>query len=268
MNNNLFKIKAKRLDITDWVIHWTHRQEKNGKSQSPWDVLTHILKCGYLKPSYALRTVNTSFGRADLNTIRGNYPAVCFSEQPLSAFVTSYLADGRKYPGCGIAFEKRHLFQYGGRPVIYGDEKLLDRLQEEDKYLWVKYDPLNQPSRDYSIDWTHEREWRAKVSICTPPGWGPTPEEGIPLILPPIDDNGKSLISFPLIIVINSTLVENLRDSLKIFSEYKGTNSYIKHLYENYDEQKILPLDMVYEKLEASDERWGRLDTIPFEDIL
>lgn len=267
MQHKLLKIKARRQDITDWVIHWTHRQYNGRKTKPPWGILKEILKCGYLKPSKAPRQVDTLVGREYFDTIRGDFPAVCFSEQPLSAFLASFLANGSRYPGCGIAFNKRHLFQYGGRPVIYGDEDLLNRLHDEDKYLWVRYSPLSQPSRNYPVDWTHEREWRARVSVRVFHEWGPTPEEGVPLALPPIDISGKPLISLPRILVINSTLAEDLREWLKIIPEYNGTNLYIKYLHAHYNELKIIPLDLVYDNLEDGDERWSRLDTIPVDDI-
>jgi len=268
MQHKLLQIKANRQDITDWVIHWTHRQYIGKKAQPSWEILKEILKCGYLKPSKAPRPVDTLMGWENFNTIRGNSPAVCFSEQPLSAFIASFLNDSSRYPGSAIAFEKQHLFQYGGRPAIYGDEDLLNRLHDIDKHLWVKYSPLSESSRNYSVDWTHEREWRARVNVCVFPGFGPTPEEGVPLVLPPINIDGKSLISLPQILVINSSLAEDLRRWLKAIPEYKGTNYYIKYLHEHYNELKIIPLDIVYDKMKDGDERWSRLETIPFDDIL
>ena len=235
--------------------------------EPPWEILKEILKCGYLKPSKAPRPVDTLVGRENFDTIRGAFPVVCFSEQPLSAFLASFFANGMRYPGCGIAFEKRHLFQYGGRPVIYGDEDLLNRLHDEDKYLWVRYSPLSQSSQNYAVDWTHEREWRARVNVRVFPGCGPTPEEGVPLVLPPIDIGAESLISLPRILITKSTLAEDLRKWLKAIPEYKGTNFYIRYLHEHYTEFKIIPLDIVYDKLEDGDERWSRLDTIPVDEI-
>ena len=263
MQHKLLKIKANRQDVTDWVIHWTRTQYNGGKTQPSWGILKDILKCGYLKPSKAPRPVDTPVGRVNCDTIRGDFPVVCFSEQPLSAFLASFFANGSRYSGCGIAFEKRHLFHYGGRPVIYGDKDMLDRLHKEDKYLWFNYDPLRQPP----IDFTHEREWRAKVKICNCPKLGQTPKEGVPLVLPSIEISGKPLISLPRILVINSGLAEDLREWLKAIPEYKGKNLYIKYLHEHYTELKIIPLDIVYDKLEDEDKRWSRLDTIPIGDI-
>jgi len=264
MQHKLLKIKANRQDITDWVIHWTHRQYNGRKTQSPLEILKDILKCGYLEPSKAPR------GMAKCDTIRGDFPAVCFSEQPLSAFLESFFANGWRNPGCGIAFDKRHLFQYGGRPVIYGDKDILDRLHQEDKYLWFPYDPLRQNPIDLRpnpIDFTHEREWRARVIVRDFPRWGLTPEEGVPLVLPPIDIVGESVISLPRIIVINSEIAEDLREWLKASPEYKGKNIYIKYLHTRYTELKIIPLDIVRENLEKRDKRWSRLDTIPVDEI-
>lgn len=266
MKDKLAKMKARRQDITDWVIHWTRDQyEYDGSTaKDSLEVLKEILICGYLKPTKAPRPADL-FGAFD--TIRGDFSAVCFSAQPLSAFLDSYLAHSRRYSGCGIAFEKRHLFQYGARPVIYGDKDLLNRLHSQDKYLWVKYSPLSALSRDYPIDWTHEREWRTRWNVREFPEWGPTPEEGVPLVLPPITVGTESLISLPRIIVVNSTLAEKLFKSLKTAPEYTGNNLYIKYLRKHYMELKIITLENVMDKLHEKDERWSRLDTIPVDEL-
>ena len=264
MQSNLKYIKERRRDITDWVIHWTHRNEK----KSPWDVLKQILKSGYLKPSFAVRNFKTPEGRwEERKAVHGAYPAVCFSEQPIASFLDSYLADGLRYGGCGIAFEKRHLFQYGGRPVIYGDTNLLKRLNDVDKYLWVAYSPLPQPHREYPIDWTHEREWRTRLHCHNIPDWGPTPEEGVPLVLPPIDINGTSTISFPKILVINSGIADNVREFIRSILGDDCTNRYIKHLHTCLPKLEIITLEMIQEKLENRADKWTRLDTLPCDEI-
>src|SRR6266851_463989 len=134
------RIRAARQDITDWVIHWTRGQHLEGKYESALQVLQRILQCGYLKPAFAPRRRQTIGGEKS-NTIQGLYPAVCFTDQPLSAFIQSCEVLQNRYSPYGIALEKRNLFIYGGRPVTYGDTNLLSRLHDDDKYLWVRYNP-------------------------------------------------------------------------------------------------------------------------------
>jgi len=209
----------------------------------------------------ATRLVGSYGDKVNRATVRGKFPAVCFSEQNLKARLESFLADSWRYSGIGVAFEKRHLFQYGGRPVIYGDESLLERLHEDDKYLWVPYCPLPQAHREYPVDWTHEREWRARVSECDYPGWGLTPHEGVPLVLPPIDVGDGPLISLPIIVVLNYAVADTISDFIRSMPEYNGTNNFIKYLYEHVTELKIILLEDVSDN--SKDEKWWRIETLP-----
>ena len=79
---------------------------------------------------------------------------------------------------------KYALFDYGGRPVIYGDKTLLEALPNSIKYLWVRYNPIpSSSSGGYPLDFTHEREWRCVVNPATQYGFN-MPSKGIPLLLP------------------------------------------------------------------------------------
>jgi hypothetical protein len=207
-------------------------------------------------------------GRRQRDTIRGPNPAVCFSEQPLSAFIQSCRILGR-YSRYAIALEKRHLFAYGGRPVIYGDEQLLDRLRDEDKYLWVRYNPIPTEFDQgaYPLDWTHEREWRVRVRRHAYLSWGLTPQEGVPLILPPVHSSGAVVVSFPVILVRTAVDVSELRQGLAYLPPYDGTNGFVRKLYESFDALKIVSLDFVSDRLAAGDTRFARLETIPWGEI-
>jgi len=257
------RIRNVRQDITDWVIHWTRRKN------SPLQMLKRILQCGYLEPSFAPKPRRTMGGYEE-KTIQGRHKAVCFTDQPLWAFIQSWEELSSRYFPYAIAFEKRCLFTYGGRPVIYGDKDLLNRLHDEDKYLWVRYDPIPDPNYgNYPIDWTHEREWRARVRIESFDylDWGSPPIEGVPLVLPTTSVDGKLVMSYPKILVWYKEDATELREWLATLPDYEGTNDFIKQFYAHLSDLEIIPLEVVSEKLKGGDDKWARLETLCLDDI-
>ena len=167
------RIRDARSDITDWVIHWTTTKTVGGKYKMAMQVLQSILQCGYLKPTLAPRPLYTGYPlmTEEKPTIQGDYPAVCFTDQSLVAFIQSYKTLSRYNPHA-IAFKKSDLYIYGGRPVIYSDKEMLDRLKEQDKYLWVHYRPFPEEYfSKYPIDWTsgraRTRSWFALGTLGT-----------------------------------------------------------------------------------------------------
>ncbi|MBW2063376.1 MAG: hypothetical protein JRJ03_00445 [Deltaproteobacteria bacterium] len=259
------RIKNNRTDITDWLIHWTHgRLDEKGYVQ-PFEVLKEILSCGFLKPTFAPKSSRT-IGETH-NTIKGDYPAVCFTDQPLSAFIQSCRALGGRYQPYGIAIKKSSLFIYGGRPVIYGDKNLLERLHEDDKHLWARYDPIPDPLyRNYPVDWTHEREWRVLAKDRYYRGWGMTPAEGVPLVLLDYVE-GKFVKSLPYVLVDTVEEANGLHEWLQGHPKYEGTNHFIRELYSAFAELQIIPLDIVSKQLNANHSQWARLETLPLEDL-
>lgn len=144
---------------------------------SAFDVLKEILTDGLLRPSFALRQRQTV---GDIQrTIQGPAQAVCFTEQTLNEFAKSCEILPDRYSGYGIALHKWQLFNYGGRPVIYGDETIRDRLDDRDKYLLVRYQPIPHPTFRYPVDWMHEREWRVVPKPCTFSGIGDWPNDKV-----------------------------------------------------------------------------------------
>lgn len=261
------RIRQARLDITDWVIHWTKSRMLDQTSECPLDVLKCILQLGYLKPSFAPRR-SVTIRKGQTNTIQGSYPAVCFTDQPLSSFTKSCRTLSSRYSPYGVALDKRNLFEYGGRPVIYGDKNLLARLNDEDKYLWVGYNPVPSSSfSGYPLDWTHEREWRTKVEKYNFLDWGLTPDEGIPLVLPPIHNGKEFVIALPKILVRTVEEAKDLREWLAGLPKYEGMNGFIKKLYENLTQLWIVPLDFINERLEIGDTRWARFETLLYDEI-
>ncbi len=261
------KIKQARPDITDYLIHWTRGIYETGQRISPLIVLMSIIECGFLKPSFAPRNRITVGGRD--NTIKGTQPAVCFTEQPLDSFIKSCDNLSNRYHPYAIAVRKDRLFEYGGRPVSYGDENLLNKLPDEYKYLWVHYQPIpSEGIHGYPLDWTHEREWRALAVKYSYGALGMWTEEGVPLLLPPqISEKSKPIWYLPWIIVRDKSEVDNVRQYIGTFEPYTGSNGILKLYFKLLPKVPIVSLDEVKDRVNAQDPMWCRLDTLPMEEL-
>jgi hypothetical protein len=184
------RIRAARSDLTDYVIHFTKFRSDLERKRTPegrpflappFDVFCEILNDGFICPTFApIKSMTTG---TTSNTVRGPDPAVCLTEQPLSAVLSTRQCAGGRYSGFGIAYHKYALFETGGRPVFYGSKSLLGtRIQQgepdyedgkdifqgglpkESQYLFVQYKPTIDYFDDYPVDWTWKREWRVKSS--------------------------------------------------------------------------------------------------------
>ena len=235
-------IKA-RPDLTNYVIHWT----------KSYKVLREILKCGYFKPSRGLRPLVGKPGKPE-ETIRGPFPAVCFTEQPLDCFVISCRDLPKNYKPYGVALNKRYLYYYGGRPVIYGDCELLHSLPADYEYLYVRYD-----------NWTHEREWRCRAkryceditveySFCL---------EGVPILLP-MDCRENYYCGNPpdfWILVGTKKEATDLKRWISSLS-YEGEYEYLSLYLEVLPNAQVISLQEVKEHLQSGEQEWARIDTL------
>ncbi len=90
--------------------------------------------------------------------IKGGYTCVCFTEAPLLSLQDGLINPDAysRYLPFGIIFDKKVIFDKGGRPVIYQTDKEFALLPLELRWRHVRYEPKE-------IDFTWEREWR----ICT-----------------------------------------------------------------------------------------------------
>jgi len=279
------RIRNARDDVTDYVIHWVKGRYQEGKRMSPFAVLVEVLKCGYLKPTFALKS--SIYEKSKRPTVRGPYPAVCFTEQTLDNFVKSCKVLSNRYNPYGIALHKRALYRYGGRPVIYGEEDILGRrlrpnehgyeqsketketyeggLPRDYQYLWVRYEPI--PNRDgYVIDWTHEREWRCVVRAPYHALEGSLPEEGVPIFLPRVYEGDKWVRHFPRILVAKKEEKELLAEIVNTASPTwvaQSENEYLQNYFAQLPKARIVALEEVEEHLEAGEADWTRLETIP-----
>jgi hypothetical protein len=148
-----------REDISPDVIHLTRR---NTDGLSALQVLQKIVREGFITPTFAPRVHVKS--AENTNVIKGNHPAVCFTEQPLPSLAITVQILPRNYEPYGLIFDKRYVYHLGGRPVIYSDDTARDALREDMKYLWSFYNPnLRYDDKPWPVDWTHEREWRFRV---------------------------------------------------------------------------------------------------------
>lgn len=249
------KIKKKREDISDYLIHWT----------SSLATLWNILNCGFLKPTFGPRKSSLAGGEAK-NTIRGSVPAVCFTEQPLSAFIRSCKALPNRYRPYGIAVRKERLFEYGGRPCIYGDLDLLNSLPSAIKHLWVGFQPYPDPDRNgYPIDWTHEREWRSTVRKYELQRFGTYSLDGVPLLLPPDTVTEKLLL--PWILVNTESEAEETKDWIQNLPDYDGANDIMQEYRSNPIWAPIIPLEKVEMKLAEGCISWAKLDSLPYLEL-
>lgn len=124
-----------REDMSDYLFHFT-------KGPNAFETLCKILTDGKL---------------VDIN----NRGFLCFTEAPLSLLQPMFhyfmyrFPYNPKYAPYGIGVSKKHFFELGGRPVIYGtmEEKQL----LPDSLEW-RFEEMNLPIPDFS--WL--REWRIK----------------------------------------------------------------------------------------------------------
>jgi hypothetical protein len=179
-------IRQLRTDVSHYVLHTTRSSaETNGArwQRHPYGRLKRILRDGVLLATYAPRTTMAGNTR---NTVVGVHPAVCFTEHPLSLLYRAARITNTTST-FGVAVRKDDLFEYGGRPVIYGDGSLARDLPPSLAYLWVNYDPtaVRDPAHGgHPIDWTHEREWRARPVASVNRRLGLSGPLAIPIHLP------------------------------------------------------------------------------------
>jgi len=142
---------AERTDLSSRLTHLTRETE----SRSVIDVLLAILRDGCIRGSDPETTY-----------IHGSRRAACFQDAPLSAICQNvYFEEYReqnggkvRYRAAGLMFDKRYIYEKGGRPVTYDNPADLKRFLPQDQ--WWRIVNLDLSDKKRVIDWTHEREWR------------------------------------------------------------------------------------------------------------
>ncbi len=127
------------------------------------DKLIHFIKGDSRDAAFnTLRTIlNEHRLIGGTGCIKGQFNCVCFSEAPLTALENGLLNGSAysRYKPFGIMFDKKWIFEQGGRPVIYQPNSEYDVLPPSHKWRHVRY----EPNADSVVDFTWEREWRLRV---------------------------------------------------------------------------------------------------------
>lgn len=280
--SNWQRIREARTDLTDYVVHLTRfvvdgdngrRDVKEGRVR-----LKEIIRSGYLLPTAAHRITRNKNRNP---TVRGPHKAVCFTGQPLEQIpATVRHGCGTGYKEYGIALHKADLFNYGGRPAIYGDEALFASLDDEFKYRWVRYHPV-RPGGGDPVDFTFEREWRSRIASTDTLPWGHD-LPGVPLLLP--DDftrvslpwsSGRWMynkVSAPdfRILVKWDIDVKPIRDFINGLAAGPDASNYHQVYYRALKKAQVISLEQVERKLlDEGDTAYRRIEYLPFpEDIV
>ena len=136
-----------RPDFTNSLIHLTREQKvlESGTwvKYPAFDSLMNILTDGIIKGGRGF--------------IKGPNAAVCFSEMPLSSLGLFAKPEPEKarYRFYGICVSKMAAFFSGTRPVIYLPDDEGEWIPSDEKWRHVRFE-------HGKVDFTFEREWRAK----------------------------------------------------------------------------------------------------------
>lgn len=158
------------MDFNEWRNRYKHRNDISSR-------LTHLTKGNTQEEAFTtllkiLEEKTIVGSTTESGFIIGNKAAVCLQEAPLNAIAENLLyekelrekTNGKvRYSAFGIRFNKKWIYQKGGRPVIYEEKETMKSLLPDDEH-WriVNY---NLSNSQYMIDWTHEREWRIPGNV-------------------------------------------------------------------------------------------------------
>jgi len=155
---------SRRSDISMGIVHLT----KGNDELSSIQVLIKILKEQKL-----IGSTNQVINGAQCGFICGNHPVVCFQDVPLHSLSENILFEQhireddpnspKRYTPFGLRFDKRYIFQKGGRPVIYEKTDVAKSFLPEEEYWRIVR--LDLDNGNNIIDWIHEREWRIKGDL-------------------------------------------------------------------------------------------------------
>lgn len=137
-----------RPDLTPYLIHLT---KASGKTTALENLIS-ILKDGVIEGTDGFIK----------NATRGSgVKAACFMDVPFAAL--KYVCspkNAERYQPYGVVVQKRHVYQQGGRPVLYLSDEECEKLGISSKQLWRVVSLEYDRKEDTWIDWQHEREWR------------------------------------------------------------------------------------------------------------
>jgi hypothetical protein len=149
-----------RPDLRPYLIHLTKNTvAENG--ESAFNHLVSILQTGKILGTKTF--------------IKGQDPAVCFMDVAFYSLKKYILnkenTDSKdpRYEPFGIFVSKKYAYNEKCRPVLHLSDEDVDRLKIPNSELWrvVKL----ELSKNRSVSWLHEREWRAKGDFSLPSTW-------------------------------------------------------------------------------------------------
>ena len=146
-----------------FLLHWTRRRRGPWPDQTESAYLDDLIFQAHRRKHGELealaRLLATGRIMATNMLTRDQQPVVCFSNLPVTEIGKQKIFRqhlGRwDFSPYGIAVDRKHLFELGARPVIYGNETTWQNLSPEQR-------PFFQlaTSKTGTLDWTQEQEWR------------------------------------------------------------------------------------------------------------
>lgn len=150
---------VERPDLTPFLIHLT-KNTKIDDDFSAFDNLVSIIKSGEIWASDKKK-----------GFIKGPHRASCFMDVPFMSLKYILNKDtanpvNPKYEPFGIVIAKTYAYNKGARPVLYLSDEEINKIGISDDELWrvVRFEGIETKA----INWTHEREWRAKGNFKLP----------------------------------------------------------------------------------------------------
>jgi hypothetical protein len=105
--------------------------------------------------------------RGSKRMVLGGSLTACIFDAPLGELSNLLTrANRRRYQPFGIAVDRRYAFHMGARPVIYLPLAEARAMLPESEWWRVVRLDLRPPA---PVDWTFEREWRARGDLILPP---------------------------------------------------------------------------------------------------
>ena len=176
-----------RFDLSPFLIHFFRKVDlEKGELITPEDwgpgeivedttlspifLLRNALRIQRLWATWSERT-NRRTCESE-RTVYGPYPAVCFTDMPIAAFLEAGEARAKKKQAMspiGLVLPRAAMLKAGARPAIYGlstSPKVPKAEEGEPRLIPSTAMPLKEQYRyvtlrsDGRVDWMHEREWR------------------------------------------------------------------------------------------------------------
>lgn len=147
-----------RPDLTPFLIHLT-KNTKEDDDHSAFENLVSILRTGEI------------WGSSNEGYVKGPHSAACFMDIPFLSL--KYVLNDRntkpdrpRYEPYGIVVSKEYAYREGCRPVLYLSNREITDLAIPRSQLWrvVRLEGVE----DGAVNWSHEREWRAKGDFELP----------------------------------------------------------------------------------------------------